>query len=108
VAIYWQQKSLAENAERIAEVARTLYDRSAVFSEHLGKVGKGLKAAVEAYNDAEGSFMRRLLPMHRQLEELKAAEGASRSLEPPAPVEISPRDLEDRVEQEDDRIGRLF
>jgi DNA recombination protein RmuC len=108
VAIYWQQKSLAENAEKIAEVARTLYDRSAVFSEHLGKVGKGLKAAVEAYNDAEGSFMRRLLPMHRQLEELKAAEGASRVLEPPAPVEIAPRDLEERVEQEDDRIGRLF
>jgi DNA recombination protein RmuC len=108
VAIYWQQKSLAENAERIAEVARTVYERSAIFSEHLGRVGKGLKAAVEAYNDAEGSFVRRLLPMHRQLEELKAAEGASRTLEPPPPVEITPRELEDRVEEEDDRVGRLF
>lgn len=108
VAIYWQQKSLAENAERIAEVARAIYERTTVFSEHLARVGKGLESAVDAYNRAQGSFVRRLLPMHRQLEELKAAEGASRSMESPTPVEIAPRDLEERVEQEDDRIGRLF
>ena len=41
IAIYWQQRSMAENAEKIAGVARELYDRAALFGEHLGKVGRG-------------------------------------------------------------------
>ncbi|NNE42796.1 MAG: DNA recombination protein RmuC [Gemmatimonadetes bacterium] len=108
VAIYWQQKSLAENAEKIAEVARTLYERTAVFGDHLSKVGKGLESAVDAYNKASGSFARRLIPMHRQLEEMRIAEHAAREVEAPPAVEIAPRELVERVEEEDDRIGRLF
>jgi DNA recombination protein RmuC len=108
VAIYWQQKSLAENAERIAEVARELYDRTVTFGEHLSKVGKGLEDAVEAYNKASGSFTRRLLPMRRQLEEMRVAEHLPQLLDAPQPVEIAPRDLGDRVQAEDDRVGRLF
>lgn len=108
VAIYWQQKSLAENAERIAEVAREVYDRTVTFGEHLSKVGHGLESAVEAYNRASGSFSRRLLPLHRQLEEMRVTEHLPQLLEPPPTVEIAPRDLSDRVQAEDDRVGRLF
>ena len=81
VAIYWQQRSMAENAEKIASVARELYDRAAVFGEHLGRVGRGLSTAVDAYNDAVGSFERRLVPMGGKLEEMKVTEGAKRRLE---------------------------
>jgi DNA recombination protein RmuC len=93
VAIYWQQRSLAENAEAIASVARELYQRTAKFSEDLERLGKGLTTALGAYNDAVGSFDRRLLPMARRLEELKVSEQTKRDLKPPQPIEGDPRKL---------------
>ncbi len=94
VAIYWQQRSLAENAETIAASARELYDRAAKFSEDLARIGKGLGTALQAYNSAVGSFDRRLMPMSRQLEEMKVSEQSKRKLEPPEPVDDEPRKLE--------------
>jgi len=91
VAIYWQQRALAENAETIAETARELYERAATFAGHLGKVGRGLAGAVDAYNDAVGSFERRVLPMGEKLKELKSAEGTRRELEEIPPVDQQPR-----------------
>ena len=93
VAIYWQQQALAENAETIAVSARELYERAAKFGDELSGVGKGLKAALEAYNRAVGSFDRRLLPMGRKLEEMKIAEQSRRRLESPEEIEESPRDV---------------
>lgn len=91
VAIYWQQRSLAENAETIAASARELYDRAAKFSEDLARIGKGLGTALQAYNAAVGSFDRRLMPMSRQLEEMKVSEQTKRKLEAPEPVDDEPR-----------------
>jgi DNA recombination protein RmuC len=108
VAVYWQHKSLAENAERIAEVAREVYERTVTFGEHFSKVARGLESAVDAYNKASGSFTRRLLPLHRQLEEMRVTEHLPQLLEAPPTVEIAPRDLAERVQAEDDRVGRLF
>lgn len=93
VAIYWQQRSLAENAETIAQAARELYQRAAKFSEDLEKIGKGLGAALKAYNDAVGSFDRRLLPMGRRLEELKVSEQTKRDLATPEPIDEEPRKI---------------
>jgi len=91
VAIYWQQKTMAENAVRIAEVARQLYDRAALFGERLAEVGKGLGAAVDAFNSAAGSFERRLVPLGKRLEELAATEHARRPLEAPPRIEETPK-----------------
>jgi len=91
VAIYWQQRSLAENAQRIAEVARELYERAATFGGHLDRVGRGLDDAVDAFNQAVGSFERRFLPMARKLEELKATSSSGKDLVPPGAVEDKPR-----------------
>ncbi len=91
VAIYWQQQALARNAEAIASAARELYDRVARFEAHLAKVGKGLATAVGAYNDAVGSYERRVLPVGARLEDLKAVEGAKRGIEGPGVVEEAPR-----------------
>ncbi len=67
VAFGWRQEALAENAERIRQEGETLYQRLAVFAEHLGKVGKGLSSAVGAYNQAVGSYSGRLLPAAQRL-----------------------------------------
>ncbi len=93
VAIYWQQRSLAENAEVIAAAARELYQRAAKFSDDLDRIGKGLAAALKAYNDAVGSFDRRLLPMGRRLEELKVSEQTKRNLVAPQPIDEEPRKI---------------
>ena len=93
VAIYWQQRSLAENAETIATAASELYQRAAKFSDDLERVGKGLSVALKAYNDAVGSFERRLLPMGRRLEELKVSEQTKRDLVTPQPLDEEPRKL---------------
>lgn len=94
VAIYWQQRALAENAERIADAARELYDRAAIFGAHLNRVGEGLGDAVDAYNQAVGSFERRFLPMGRKLEELKAVPDPAKELVAPRIVEDVPRRMD--------------
>jgi len=91
VAIYYQQRALAENAQEIADTARELYERAAKFGEDLAKTGKGLKSAVEAYNRAVGSFERRFLPMGQKLESLKVTEQARRELTAPESLAQGPR-----------------
>ena len=93
VAIYWQQKSLADNAETIADTARELYDRAAKFSAELGRVGRNLESAVQAYNKAVGSFDRRLMPLKRRLDDMKVAEHSKRELDSPQPVVSRPREV---------------
>jgi DNA recombination protein RmuC len=93
VAIYWQQRAMAENAEQIADTARTLYERAALFAKYLSDMGKGLETAVSAYNKGVASFQRRLLPMGKQLEELRATDHAKRGLESPESVDAAPRHL---------------
>ncbi len=94
VAIYWQQRSMADNAEAIAEVARELYARAAKFSEDLGSIGRGLTAALDAYDRAVGSFDRRLMPMGQRLDELKVSDGTRRDLDAPEIVGRKPRRIE--------------
>lgn len=93
VAIYHQQRALADNAREIADTARDLYERAAKFGDDLAKTGKGLKTAVDAYNRAVGSFERRFLPMGQKLAALKVAEHARRKLVAPDPLLEAPRDL---------------
>jgi DNA recombination protein RmuC len=93
VAIYWQQRAMAENAEAIAETARDLYERAAKFGHELSDVGSGLRRAIEAYNRAVGSFEGRLIPMARKLEETKVTEQARRELESPGLIDQVPREL---------------
>ena len=93
-AVYWQQQSLAENAQAIADVAQELYDRAAKFSEELSNMGRGLGQALDAYNRAVGSFERRLLPMGRRLDEMKVAEQSRRQLETPQPIDDEVRRLD--------------
>ncbi|MEK6642925.1 MAG: DNA recombination protein RmuC [Planctomycetota bacterium] len=73
----WQQQQVAENAERIAEAGRELYDRLCVFAKHIDGVRGGLQKAAEAYNNAVGNWESRTLPSAKKLKELGAADAGT-------------------------------
>jgi DNA recombination protein RmuC len=74
VAMSWQQHNVTENAQQIMSAANDFYDRVSVFTGHLEKVGGGLKSALKSYNEAVGSWVSRILPAGRKLEQLNAKE----------------------------------
>ncbi len=94
----WRQESLAANAQAISELGRELYDRISTMTSHLGKVGSGLKRAVESYNDAMASLERRVLVSARKFRDLKASNAAG-ELEGADSVDVVPRALADKVEE---------
>ncbi len=93
VAMGWREKSLAENAEKIASLGKELHERLATVAEHVQTLGKRMDSAVQQYNRMVGSFDSRLLPTARKFTELKAnsAKQAPDSLDP---LEIGVRDTQ--------------
>ena len=91
VAIGWRQEALAENAAQISDLGRELYDRLAVFADHLREAGNGLEKANDAYAKAVRSFNSRVLPGAGKFRELGVA--SSRQIELLEAVESLPEPI---------------
>ena len=104
VAYGWRQERLAENAKAISELGRDLYKRLSDLGDHMQRLGKGLDAAVNAYNGAVGSLESRVLVSARrfkdlgatsidvEIEESRQIETSSRHLQ--APELLGPKETE--------------
>ncbi len=101
-AFGWQQQQVAENAAKIAEQGRILYDRVQTFINHVTAMGKSLEDSVSKYNDAVGSLEGRVLPAVRRFRELGV--GTS-EIEPPKPVDTRLR-LPQSVSQDEEKGPR--
>lgn len=93
VAYGWTQQALTENAERISQLGRELYERIATVTEHWGRVGKNLGEAVGAYNKSVASMETRVLVSARKFRDLKVA-GEDKEIGDLNPVEALPREVQ--------------
>jgi DNA recombination protein RmuC len=94
VAYGWKQNEISKSAAEVSTVGRELYDRIAVFADHLGTTGRNLSSAMKAFNSAVGSFEQALVPGARRLAELGAK--GSKELEVPLPIEVEIREVTKR------------
>ena len=93
VAYGWKQEALAENAQKISDLGKELYERLATMAENWSGVGKNLGEAIGAYNKAVGSLESRVLVTARKFRDLQAVpEG--REIRDLAPVDTAARALQ--------------
>jgi DNA recombination protein RmuC len=91
VAHGWRERDFTENAERIQEVGKELYERVVNMHGHVAKLGRELGGAVTAYNSAVGSLESRVLVSARKFRDLQ--QSPSREMEVLESVDAAPRRL---------------
>src|SRR5437762_1167901 len=84
VAYGWQQEAMEENARKISELGKNLYESVRTLGSRFDTLGVRLKSSLEAYNDAVGSLEGNVLVKARKFKELQAANGGEeiKALEP--------------------------
>ena len=84
VAYGWQQEAMEENARKISDLGKSLYEAVRTLGNHFQTLGTRLQSTLEAYNQAVGSLEGNVLVKARRFRELQAANGGEevRQLEP--------------------------
>lgn len=88
VAYGWQQDAIEDNARKISELGRQLYDAVRTLGGHFDTLGARLKSSLDAYNLAVGSLEGNVLVKARKFKDLQAATGAE---------DVKPLEVIDRV-----------
>src|SRR5215217_2780570 len=75
VSYGWRQEQMADNAQEVSNLAKTLYDRLRVFTTHFDDIGRNLDRSLEAYNKGVRSLETRVLVTARRFKERGAIAG---------------------------------
>jgi DNA recombination protein RmuC len=70
VSYGWRHEQIAEHAEKIGEMGRTLFRRLWVLSAHFEDLRKNLDRTVQSYNKVAGSFESRVMVSARKFQEI--------------------------------------
>lgn len=97
----WREETLAANARQISALGRRLHERLGGMNSHLGKLGRSLGQAVEAYNRALGVFETRVMADARKFVDLGAAHD-DESSQPNPSLELPIRSPKDDAEPADE------
>src|SRR5688572_31745820 len=91
VSYGWRQEQMADNAQEVSNLAKTLYDRLRVFTNHFDDIGRNLDRALDAYNKGVRSLESRVLVTARRFKERGAIAGEE--IEVLEPVDKATRPL---------------
>jgi len=82
VSFGWQEKMVAQHAEKIWDLGRSLYERLITMVDHMDKLKRSLDSSCDAYNKVAGSLESRVLVAARRFQELGVAKEELKNLEP--------------------------
>ena len=89
VAMGWQERQLADEAQEIGILGRNLHDRLETFAGYYAGMGRALDRAVREYNSGVGSLESRVLTQARRFQELGVQ--TTKEIPETQPVESSTR-----------------
>lgn len=89
VAMGWQERQLADEAQEIGILGRNLHDRLETFAGYYAGMGRALDRAVREYNSGVGSLESRVLTQARRFPELGVQ--TTKEIPETQPVESSTR-----------------
>ena len=93
VAYGWQQEAMEENARKISDLGKNLYEAVRTLGDRFQTLGTRLKSSLEAYNEAVGSLEGNVLVKARKFKELQAANGGE-EIKQLEPIDRVPRMLQ--------------
>ena len=70
VAFAWQQQSLTDDAKKLFDLSRELYERFSVLGDKANKLGTAITRTVGAYNQFASSLESRVLVTARKLQKI--------------------------------------
>jgi DNA recombination protein RmuC len=94
VAYGWQQEAVAEDAQKISDLGRSLYEAIRVLANHFDDLGGKLKGSLDAYNKAIGSLEGNVLIKARKFRDLPAATNGVEEIKALEPIDRMPRLLQ--------------
>jgi DNA recombination protein RmuC len=92
VAFSWKQHTATENAIQIWQSAKEIYERLAIFTEYIQKLGTDINSISKTYNQAVGSWESRVMPAIRKMENLGIS-SEKKTIQEIQPVESITREI---------------
>ena len=90
VAFGWRQEKVADNAKRVHELGRDLYQRMVVMAGHIQDTGGALHKSVKCFNEFIGSLEQSVMPQARRFNELEV-EGTAMEVPALKSIDLEPR-----------------